>query len=205
MPSVCPKLSKSHNSNVKANKINNDNNNSNNNNDDDSNNSVWNHCKSIVGKALAPLLDYSFFPILMTLGWGGKLIPCFLNWLLFAFFAAQSFTIIHFSDINILATTICVIVVIFVDEMWSSVWKPLVTVYTGCRPVRHHQQQQSFFWHYSLGGSVTSFSNGVIIELRPCALGYFYSKVSSFSCSFFLVLLTMILKLYGLITHLKCT
>ena len=46
-------------------------------------------------------------------------------------------------------------------------------------------------------------SNGVIIDLRPCALDYFYSKVSSFPCSFFLVLLTMISKLYDIIIHLS--
>ena len=133
-----------------------------------------------------------FFQSFMTLDWGAKLISCFHDWLFLAFFAAQSFTVTHSWEINIPATTICVIIVIFVDEIWSSLWKPLVTVYTGFRHVRHQQQQQSFFWQYLPGGSVTLYSNGVIIDLRPCALDYFYSKVSSFPCSFFLVLLTMI-------------
>ena len=124
----------------------------------------------------------------MTLVWGAKLTSCFVNWLLLAFFVAQSFTITHSWEINLPATTICIIIVIFVDEIWSSVWKPLITVYKGCRHVRHQQQQQSFYWHYLPGGSVTLYSNGVIIHLRPCALDYFYSKVSSFPCSFFLVL-----------------
>lgn len=120
-PSFFSKPKQSQSSNAKEKKINNDNNSNNNNNTNTSNSSVLNQSKWIVGNiGMGNSCHYSSFPSFMILGVGAKLIYCFLDWLLLAFFVAESFTITHSLEINIAATATYIIIAILVDEMWSS-------------------------------------------------------------------------------------